>query len=204
MEYISIDIETTGLDEHSHQILEFGAIIEDTHNPLSFEESKKFHAIIRSEYDDYTGSAFALQLNQRIFKILAKRGSIKDFDELTKYDDVNNIVKEDDFVEAFYNWCCFNLQNKPATMQDKVNFIAAGKNFAKFDLQFLKQKYDWNQKFNVHHRIIDPASMFWRPMEDKALPSLDTCMERAGIDAVVGHDAIGDAWQVIQVLRTKY
>jgi len=29
-------------------------------------------------------------------------------------------------------------------------------------------------------------------------------LERAGIDSVVGHDAVGDAWQVIQTLRPNY
>ncbi len=47
MKYLSIDIETTGLDPLKDQLLSFGAIIEDTENPLPFDEIPKFHAAIK-------------------------------------------------------------------------------------------------------------------------------------------------------------
>ena len=34
MRYISIDLETTGLDSENNQIIEFGAVLEDTNNIL--------------------------------------------------------------------------------------------------------------------------------------------------------------------------
>ena len=43
MKYISIDIETTGLDPENCQILSIGAVIEDTLNQLPFEELPTFH-----------------------------------------------------------------------------------------------------------------------------------------------------------------
>jgi inhibitor of KinA sporulation pathway (predicted exonuclease) len=39
---------------------------------------------------------------------------------------------------------------------------------------------------------------------DKVPPSLDTCLERAGIQSVVTHKALDDARDVIRVLRKKY
>ena len=203
MEYVSIDIETTGLDEYSNQMIEFGAIIEDTHNPLSFEESKKFHAIIKNSQNEYYGNPIALAMNQRIFNILANRMKINedDYDARVQFDTKYNIVDEENFIEAFYLWCSLNLTNKPKHSQDKVKFIAAGKNFGKFDLQFLNRYVEWNEKFEVHHRSIDPGSIFWRPLEDKSLPSLSTCLERVGENTEVAHDAIQDAWQVILALR---
>jgi hypothetical protein len=39
---------------------------------------------------------------------------------------------------------------------------------------------------------------------DKSLPNLTTCKERAGIEGVVTHDALEDAWDVIEVLRKFY
>ena len=36
MRYVSIDIETTGLDRQNDQVLEVGAVIEDTDKQLDF------------------------------------------------------------------------------------------------------------------------------------------------------------------------
>jgi hypothetical protein len=38
---------------------------------------------------------------------------------------------------------------------------------------------------------------------DDTLPSLDVCKKRANIDGNVSHNALLDAWDVIQVLRNK-
>ena len=40
MKFISLDIETTSLVPSEGVVLQLGAILEDTLNPLSFEESK--------------------------------------------------------------------------------------------------------------------------------------------------------------------
>ena len=71
MEYISIDIETTGLDRENDQVLEIGAIIENTFDPKPFDELPKFHAIIL--HPRYEGSSYAINMNKRIFQILAQR-----------------------------------------------------------------------------------------------------------------------------------
>lgn len=204
MEYISIDIETTGLDRENDQVLEIGAIIENTLNPLPYEELPKFHAIIK--HDRYSGSAFALHMNQRIFKIHADRILLKDEDEKIRYDDYHNIVKADSVAYEFYYWCSLHLtENKPKDSQTPVKVTVAGKNFAGFDNPFLSRLPEWNKYFRFHHRTLDPAPLFWNIMEDKTLPDLIKCMDRAGIeDPVVTHDAVQDAWDVIRVLRTKY
>ena len=58
MKYVSIDIETTGLDPETCQILQVGAVIEDTQNLLPLEELPKFNCIV--EHPAYTGSPYAL------------------------------------------------------------------------------------------------------------------------------------------------
>jgi len=52
--------------------------------------------------------------------------------------------------------------------------------------------------------VIDPAVLFCDFNTDETLPSLTTCKERGGIDGIVTHDAIDDAWDVIELLRKKY
>ena len=50
MKYLSLHTETTGLDRDLDQVIEIGAIIEDTNNPLPFDEIPKFHAIVKYYY----------------------------------------------------------------------------------------------------------------------------------------------------------
>lgn len=69
MKYVSIDIETTGLNPEKCQVLQIGAVIEDTSNPLPFEELPKFNCIV--EHDDYLGQPTALKMNSWIFEILS-------------------------------------------------------------------------------------------------------------------------------------
>ena len=181
MIYISIDIETTGLDRENDQVIEFSAIIEDTENPKSFEDSHKFHKYIK--HDRYSGSAYALGLNKRIFEILAKND---DYD----------IIALDKLAPKFREWLTL--------YRIYTEFTVAGKNFRDFDYEFLKRLPKWDGWIKTERRTLDPAVLFWNPLIDKKLPNQDECLVRAGIDGKVDHTALGDAWQVIQLLRTKY
>jgi oligoribonuclease (3'-5' exoribonuclease) len=73
MIYVSIDIETCGLDDKNHSILEFGAIIEDTDNPLPFETIPKFCTLLERPDNNYVGSPYALAMHKEIFQELAKK-----------------------------------------------------------------------------------------------------------------------------------
>ena len=66
MKYISIDIETTGLDPSTCQILSVGAIIEDSNNIQSYEDLPKFHVAIK--HDQITGSPFAINMNRELIE----------------------------------------------------------------------------------------------------------------------------------------
>ena len=68
MKYLSIDIETSGLDPENNQILSIGAIVEDTDNKLSFDEIPKFHVCILA--DQLIGSPFALQMNKELIEAM--------------------------------------------------------------------------------------------------------------------------------------
>ena len=64
MKYLSIDVETTGIDPEFNQILSIGIIIEDSTNPLPYEQVPKFHCAIK--YDEVYGSLFALNMNKEL------------------------------------------------------------------------------------------------------------------------------------------
>ena len=68
MKYVSIDTETSGLDE-DRQLLSIGVIFEDTEKKLSFEEIPKFNAIVIQQ--KITGSPRALTMNENIINYLS-------------------------------------------------------------------------------------------------------------------------------------
>ena len=53
-------------------------------------------------------------------------------------------------------------------------------------------------------RVLDPAILYVDWNKDDSLPSLTTCKERAGLDPLVTHDALDDAWDIIELLRKNY
>jgi len=224
MKYISIDIETTGLDPENCQILSIGAVIEDTLNQLPFEELPKFHAVIKRE--SVYGSIFALNMNRDLIQ------AMKDHSE-ARTDEAKKLVEEsfgakfyheDEVVEALYQFCYRNglVDLDPNWLTRQVKVIGgiaypiltsnmnktylncAGKNFAGFDKKFLEKLPRWKQVFSIRSRVLDPGILFVDWINDESVPSLDECKKRAGIDGVVTHNAVEDAMDVVMLLRKCY
>jgi oligoribonuclease len=179
MKYISLDIETTGLNPKTCNVLEVGAILEDTHNALPLEKCPTFHAYIWREL--YNGEAYAIAMNAPIFKKIV---------ELKKN---NNplLMTESEFVTNFISFLKENGMEK---------CLLAGKNVMGFDVPFLKEIPTWNN-VKVHHRHLDPTISFIDWSEDLVPPDLTTCKKRAGLPELVTHEALDDAWDVISLLR---
>lgn len=196
LKYVSIDIETSGLDRQNDQVLEVGAIIEDTSKQLSFDEIPKYEAIIK--YDRLSGSPYALNLNARIIRILKEipRGENEKQDYCILY----NIIKPEDFALSFHTFLTSNGYDG----NKKIKIITAGKNFSSFDKPFLERMPNFTDYIDMGHRSIDPAPIYIDFMNDTEIPSSDVCMERAEINDSVTHVAIEDAWDVIRLLRKKY
>jgi DNA polymerase III epsilon subunit-like protein len=93
-----------------------------------------------------------------------------------------------------YGWLVENYIDLPINI--------AGKNFASFDLLFLRQDNSFDYYIKYRHRFLDPAILYWRPGDD-TLPDTETCMKRAGIEGKVAHDAIEDAIVVVKLIRNK-
>jgi DNA polymerase III epsilon subunit-like protein len=213
MKYISIDVETTGIDPETCQILSIGAVIEDTLNPLPFEELPKFHAVIKRE--NVYGSLFALNMNKDLIETIVQYSTAKDQDE--KNDIVNmtgmQFYEEEDVVEALFHFCYDNglAQHEhifiptplPSNMP-KIYLNCAGKNFAGFDRKFLEKLPRWKQVFSIRSRVLDPGILFVDWNIDEIVPSLDECKKRAGIEGVVTHNAVEDAMDVVMLLRKCY
>ena len=70
MLYVSIDIETSGLDPEKNDILSIAAIIEDTEKKLPFLEIPKFNAIVLQ--NEIKGSPRAIGMNSSIIDTMGK------------------------------------------------------------------------------------------------------------------------------------
>lgn len=182
MKFISIDIETTGLNPEQHQILEFGAIAADIGDHTPFNELPTFHRYII--HDSIVGQPYALQMNADILKRIALKTPGY------KYCEPKDLMSE------FRDW----LSGIGYAANGSLS--AAGKNFASFDLQFINKLQPEAHGIRFKHRVLDPAILYYQP-GDKALPNLKTCKERAGITGDVTHNALDDALDVVKLIMFR-
>lgn len=224
MKYCSIDIETTGLDRDKHQVLSIGAIVEDTEFKLPYEQMPKFYGIILRH--EITGSPRALTMNKDIIEMIGAyiEGTITVRDTMRqRYGNV--FYNEEDIIPDFYRFLFRNGCGVPVDWTQKISTMdlidgvhypqvngktkpitinAAGKNFGTFDKPFLVQ-LPWFQKLiTIRQRILDPAILCVNWETDEQLPNLTECKKRTGVEGIVTHNALEDAWDVIQVLRKNY
>jgi len=227
MKYVSIDIETTGLDTERYQILSIGAIIEDANKKLSFNEIPKFHVAIL--HPEVIGSLFALNMNYKLIDYISQYQDTKDNKIKSAIEKKAGMkfLNEDQVAEAFFqflflNGICsmsvddlFQSQKKKSFFSDvdvpvltskmtPTSINVAGKNFSSFDKKFLERLPRWKQCIRIRQRVIDPAVLFVNWKEDETVPGLGECKKRAGFVDLVSHNALEDAWDVVELLRKSY
>jgi oligoribonuclease len=176
MPYVSIDIETTGLDPAICQTLEVGAVVDDWKTPI--DRLQRFRRVLL--HQAVTGGPYAMALNANVLKQMANPQS--------------ECCKPEELGEQFAEWI-------GANGLDPLHLQAAGKNFASFDMQFLYRIPGFAQVVKFRHRVLDPALLFWRPLQDEKLPDSQTCYERAGLESKVAHTAVEDALAVVRLVR---
>lgn len=223
MIYVSVDIETSGLDSEKHKVLSIGAIIEDTEKKLPYEECPKFNAIILQ--NEIVGSPRAITMNKEIISMIGDylEGDDETRQNLQTHSDYTFYEKED-VIKEFYWWLNENglghglVNNSGGYIEIKdgkhrpamnnatkpITLNVAGKNFGTFDKLFLQELPWWQKLIRTRQRVLDPAILMVDWKNDTSLPNLTTCKERAGVDGIVTHNALEDAWDVIEVLRKFY
>jgi len=132
--YVSIDIETTGLDPDKHQILEFAAVAWSDDRPVA--ELPEFSSIVRPE-GDIVGCPYALDMNRLLISAL------KD----PKVGKTLRVV-----MREFRTW----LKTFGVSSDNKIHII--GQNFASFDLNFLNKSILWPTEL-ISHRILDVSTI---------------------------------------------
>jgi DNA polymerase III epsilon subunit-like protein len=179
--YVSVDIETTGLNPENCQILEIGAVIDNGTAPI--EECPTFHCYV--EHGLILGEPFAVSMHATILRRIATR------EEGYVYLSVWDVA---------FHFRDFLKEHGLDPENEKI--VVAGKNYASFDARFLSKLTSWDKHIKTHHRILDPAALYWQPETDGVkLPDTKTCMQRAGIDGEVAHTAVEDARIITLLIR---
>jgi len=228
MKYVSIDLETTGLDPENNQILTFSGILEDTSKKLLFEELPKLNLyLLRSQI---TGSYFAINMNSKIVATVSRYSTLKTPEEKKGFADSikGTFIMDNALPFYFYVWCLVyhegfeeyksmlsseNWDNYATAEMNmkavatliakhgKVKLNVAGKNFSSFDKKFIDKYEKFYNYVIFRQRVLDPSVFFVDWETDQVIPDLTQCKERAGLDPFVSHESLDDAWDVIQLFR---
>lgn len=193
IKYISLDIETCGLNPRTCDIVEFAAVLDDLDNPLPIEKLPRFQTYFVQK--NFSGEPYALGMHPTSFQRIAEayQKGLEEDEFGGRYMDIR------DLPYALENFLSIN--GYPKT-KDRYKLTVAGKNAAMFDLPFLKEKIvDW-KNITFLHRVIDPAILYYQP-GDVTLPDSKLCMERAGIAGEVAHTALEDSLAVVKLIRNK-
>jgi DNA polymerase III epsilon subunit-like protein len=223
MIYVSIDIETSGLNPDMNNVLSIGAIIEDTTKKLPYEELPKFNAIVLQ--NNIQGSPRAITMNKEIISLMGEYLEGKEdvrflLNERSGY----KFYEESEVSKEFYWWLDENglghgvLNNSGGYVEHKdgkhhtmingatkpITINVAGKNFGTFDKLFLEELQWWKKLIRTRQRVLDPSILCVDWIKDNSLPSLIECKDRMNIKGIVTHNALEDAWDVIEILRKFY
>jgi hypothetical protein len=197
MKYMSLVIKTTGKEVPSgqyagtNQILEFGAVIDDTIDRESIDSLPRFHRYLL--YERISGEPYDLAMNAEVIKRIANK------EEGWTYCKPNELGKQlKDFLQE--NGIC-----------EKVT--AAGKNFASFTKPYLMTHTGFanpahgrilnDNLVEFHDHSLDPAIMYWNPAEDEVLPDTAACSWRAGLADYSPHTALEHALIFVRLIRFK-
>ncbi len=182
--YVSIDIETTGIDERCH-ILQISAVYDDLKSPVS--ELKTIDLPIR--YKTLTHcEPYAMGMNAELLKKMMS----KDFKTYTQQEAIKALL---DFLESVQE-----LNEKG----NKRKIVLAGKNVASFDIPRLRNFFT-GESVNtfdnlLHYKTLDVGSLYFDVFkENVSLTEINKLTNRAA----VSHNALDDAFDVVHAVRHK-
>lgn len=212
MKYVSIDIEGTSPRAEDAQVLQIGAVVDDTD-----WWSKKSDSYVPVEdlpvldlYIDrheIKGQLGALVLNAGILKFIHEYRRI----ERSQPDLLpslvpphKKVVMEWEAADALTTWISQQLFGTDK-LPPRTAITVAGKNFNAYDRPLILGLPRWDKMdLRLRQNVLDPTVLYWHPYEDEKLPNLDVCLDRARINKKVSHDAVDDAKDVIMTVREFY
>lgn len=204
--FVSIDIETTGLDPKEHQILEVGFVV------AKFENLDEVLSSLRVliQYKEYHGSGIALAMNAKLIEEISSKkafniiSSFKSHPALLDYEIVLDGSQPSQMKQDFNLMVNYFLSQTISRNYKNDRISVAGKNYNAFDKLFLDRDFDFTNEHGIKHRVFDPGILYFDPLKDSEIPNTDECLKRAGIDKSSVHSAIDDAKIVIELLHNKW
>jgi oligoribonuclease (3'-5' exoribonuclease) len=173
--YLSIDIETTGLNPDTCQVLEIAAVLDV--RKLSVMKCPYFRSYV--VHDTIVGEPYALAMNQKLLY------------EIADGEGINPAC----VIGMFDNW----LDEHGIRANNKATML--GKNVGSFDLQFLKRLPDWPGRL-FNHRCCDIGSLY---STENGMVSQTELEERLGVDMPgEAHTALHDTRVALACARTKW
>jgi oligoribonuclease (3'-5' exoribonuclease) len=173
--YISIDIETTGLDTERHQVLEIGAVYNQ--QGVDVMDCQCFQVLV--DPGEIVGTPYALNMNARITARLAKGEGDPPIVAMRK------------------------LMVWVAGIKDRLGierFHLIGKGIGKFDYQFLKRIPGWEESY-FSHRHLEVGSIFSTP---EGISGQSDLLSAVAAEAKIEgspHEALYDARVSLELAR---
>jgi len=181
--YVSIDIETTGIDDKSH-ILQISAVYDDLTSPIS--ELKTIDLPIKHEVLTHC-EPYAMGMNAALLQNMMN----KDFKTYSTSSAAKELLK---FLEEVQ-------QTDDKGRKQKI--IMAGKNVASFDIPKLKLFFGSDEQMiskYIHYKTLDVGSLYYDVFKDNvSLSEINKLTNRAA----VSHNALDDAFDVVHAIRHK-
>jgi hypothetical protein len=204
MQYLSYDIETTGLEPGLHQMLSLALVLEDTSKPLS--ELQYLQLLIEPPINE---------LAPRMFVFTELEVIVMHAEHFARR--VNSTPKLIDVMQpSLLAHIEFEQLDDVITRWQEINnlgkrILIAGKNVAAFDFNFYKHE-SWA------HRVLDPGTLYFDPKKDKLPPGTSDCIRRAkklvetnalspGVNPFPDnqkHNELTDAFNVVKMIRAWY
>ena len=173
--YVSIDIETTGLDRQKSHVLQLAAVYD---NGKDVGDLPTFDRVIKWPVISH-GEEYAMNLNRDLL-----RQAYCQNDRVASIENVRL-----DFAQWLHK------------VQPSGRFTAAGKNIQGFDMPILVNPVNRFDMRRFLHRALDPGSMYTDEFDH--IPTLTELNTVTGRKAVT-HDALNDAWDVVYAIRHKW
>jgi len=191
--YISLDLETTGLDTDRSEILELGAVLDD--GICTIDSLQAINHIINLKEIEYAEPK-AIQMNARLFQAMVDHRGVS---VEVAFTDLIRLFKEAS-VKAMA-WDANNGQ-KPRQW-----VTIAGKNAAVFDVPLMRSflrrhSFELKQLFQyIHFMVLDVGSLYYADFG--RIPSLTEISALLGREKVA-HKAAEDALDVVYAVRAKF
>jgi len=177
MKYVSIDIETLGLNIDA-PIIEVACVFVDNGEIVGSAETYVYH----DKYDNC--EPFAMSMHPETLRLISNPEVCECTGSITHISNIGMLISE---WLAFYGF------------EGKTTF--AGKNAAGFDIPMLEHQCPgFKALTQANHRVLDPGPMFAK-RGDNATPNLPSILADNNLEGLVTHTALDDALAVVAAVE---